>query len=53
MKVESGVQQYFEECSITNLDQLGTEVATDSINKNDTKVVLAKDLEFYSKNEQA
>ena len=34
---------YYEECSISNLEQLGTPISTGTINTNDTKVILAED----------
>ena len=34
---------YYEECSISNLDSLGTAISTGTINTNDTKVILAED----------
>ncbi len=42
-KAVGSVTQISEECSITNIDKLGTEIASGRINKNDTKVILAKD----------
>jgi len=42
-KIIGASKQLSEECSISNLDKLGEEVATGTINKNDTKVTLAKD----------
>ena len=42
-KAVGSVTQISEECNITNIDKLGTEVASGRINNNDTKVILAKD----------
>ena len=41
--VASGAMMYYEECSISNLEQLGTAISTGMINTNDTKVILAED----------
>ena len=41
--VQNGVQILNEECTITNLDNLGSEIASGSIVKNSTKEILAKD----------
>ena len=41
--VVSGALMYYEECSISNLEQLGTAISTGTINTNDTKVILAED----------
>ena len=41
--VASGAMMYYEECSISNLEQLGTAISTGTINANDTKVILAED----------
>jgi len=38
-----GGQALFEECTISNIEKLGAEIATGTINKNDSKVILAKD----------
>ena len=42
-KAVGSVTQISEECNISNIDKLGTEIASGRINKNDTKVILAKD----------
>ena len=42
-KVIGASKQLSEECIITNIDRLGTEIASGRINKNDSKVILAKD----------
>ena len=41
--VVSGALMYYEECSLSNLEQLGTPISTGTINTNDTKVILAED----------
>ena len=41
--VVDGAMMYYEECSINNIDSLGTPIANGTINKNETKVVLASD----------
>ena len=41
--VVNGSMMYYEECSISNLEQLGTPISTGVINTNDTKVILAED----------
>ena len=41
--VINGAKMYYEECSISNLDSLGTPISTGTINTNDTKVILAED----------
>ncbi len=41
--VQNGVQILNEECTITNVDNLGSEIASGSIVKNSTKEILAKD----------
>jgi hypothetical protein len=41
--VQNGVQILNEECTITNIDNLGTSIASGSIVKNSTKEILAKD----------
>ena len=41
--VVSGALMYYEECSISNLDSLGTPISTGVINTNDTKVILSED----------
>ena len=41
--VQNGVQILNEECTITNIDNLGSEIASGSIVKNSTKEILAKD----------
>ena len=42
-KMVGASKQLSEECTITNIDRLGTEIASGRINKNDSKVILAKD----------
>ena len=42
-KVIGASKQLSEECTITNIDRLGTEITSGRINKNDSKVILAKD----------
>ena len=41
--VVNGAYMYYEECSISNLEQLGTAISTGTINTNDTKVILSED----------
>ena len=42
-KMVGASKQLSEECAISNIDRLGTEIASGRINKNDSKVILAKD----------
>ena len=41
--VVDGVMMYYEECTISNLEQLGTPISSGTINANDTKVIFTKD----------
>ena len=41
--VIDGAYMYYEECNISNIDQLGTAIATGTISSNETKVTLVKD----------
>ena len=41
--VIDGSYMYYEECSISNTDQLGTAISSGTINTNETKVTLVED----------
>ena len=41
--VIDGAMMYYEECEISNIDQLGTAVSSGTINTNETKITLVED----------
>ena len=41
--VIDGAYMYYEECSVSNIDQLGTAISSGTINTNETKVILVED----------
>ncbi len=49
-EVVDGALRYYEECSISNIDQLGSVIASGTIEKNITKVALIQD-EFITSSE--